>query len=75
MEKPHGWKRPHKRQKQLALAGRAGDAVLDAWIFTGATAIDCVWVRGRRCVEGGRHLRRDATAQRFGAAMSALRAA
>jgi formiminoglutamate deiminase len=44
-----------------ALAGRHGDQLLDAWIFAAPSSpVDCVWVGGRKWVEGGRHLRRDA---------------
>ena len=42
-----------------ALAGRAGDTILDSWIFAGA-AIDCVWRRGEKLVSAGRHRARDA---------------
>jgi len=42
-----------------SLAGKSGDGVLDAWIFAGGgRVIDCVWRRGRKCVERGRHLAR-----------------
>jgi formimidoylglutamate deiminase len=37
-----------------SLSGRKGDAVLDSWIFAGAS-IDCVWGHGRKVVSGGRH--------------------
>jgi formiminoglutamate deiminase len=55
-----------------ALAGRAGDALLDAWIFTGHAMVDCVWVRGRKQVEGGRHCQRDRVAGAFRTAMAQL---
>lgn len=43
-----------------ALASRSGDAWLDSWIFAApASAVDCVWVAGRKQVAGGRHLQRD----------------
>jgi formiminoglutamate deiminase len=58
-----------------ALAGRAGDAVLDAWVFTGHALVDCVWVRGHKQVEGGRHIRRDEIAAAFRTAMAQLCAA
>jgi formiminoglutamate deiminase len=58
------------------LVGCAGDAILDAWIFGPAsTAIDEVWVRGRRLVSGGRHRWRDAIESRFRAVMGELSAA
>jgi formiminoglutamate deiminase len=47
-----------------SLAGRAGDSILDSWLFAGA-AVDCVWRRGRKHVAGGRHLARDAIAARY----------
>ncbi|HVW93626.1 MAG TPA: formimidoylglutamate deiminase [Devosia sp.] len=52
--------------------GLAGDAVLDGWIFAGNIAVDCVWVAGRKQVEGGRHMARDAIAPRFAATMRRL---
>lgn len=51
---------------------RAGDEVLDTWIFTGARAVDCVWVGGRKVVASGRHIRRDRIARRFRETMEAL---
>ena len=55
-----------------ALAGRDGDALLDAWVFTGAPLVDCVWARGRRQVSGGRHHRRDEVAKNFVATLQSL---
>jgi len=55
-----------------SLAGKTGDAILDAWIFANGTAVDCVWVHGKKLVEGGRHSRRDAVARRFRAVMQEL---
>ena len=55
-----------------ALAGRLDDAALDAWIFTGARAVDCVWSGGVRVVSDGRHRRREAVAARFIAAIEQL---
>ncbi|RWI12426.1 formimidoylglutamate deiminase [Mesorhizobium sp.] len=57
-----------------SLAGKAGDAVLDAWIFANGTKVDCVWVHGKKLVSGGRHARRDAIAERFRSVMTALSA-
>ena len=54
------------------LAGKSGDAVLDAWIFANGAKIDCVWVRGKKLVESGRHHRRDAIAQKFRSVMAEL---
>ena len=54
------------------LAGKNGDAILDAWIFANGASVDCVWVRGRKLVEGGRHFRRDEVARKFQRAMMQL---
>lgn len=59
--------------KHPSLAGKTGDAILDAWIFANGK-IDCVWVHGRKLVSGGRHARRDAIAERFRKVMTALSA-
>jgi formiminoglutamate deiminase len=56
------------------LVGKEGDAILDAWIFADGGKIDCVWVRGKKLVSGGRHLRHDETARRFAAVMTELSA-
>ena len=53
------------RNEDVALAGRDGDAILDAWIFSGRPLVDCVWVNGTKQVEAGRHTKREAIAQRF----------
>lgn len=58
-----------------SLAGKSGDAILDAWVFAGGTSVDSVWIGGRKLVSQGRHVRRDAIAARFRAVMSALGAA
>ncbi|MBP2448835.1 formimidoylglutamate deiminase [Rhizobium leguminosarum] len=50
----------------------SGDQILDHWLFAGGISIDCVWARGRKQVEGGRHLKRDAIDRRFLAAMDEL---
>ena len=49
----------------VALAGRAGNAILDALVFCGRPLVDCVWVNGVKQVEAGRHPKREAIAQRF----------
>ena len=54
------------------LAGKAGDAILDAWIFANGTGIDGVWVNGRQQVKAGRHRLRQVVAERFRRAMAAL---
>jgi formimidoylglutamate deiminase len=50
----------------------AGDALLDGWIFANGAEVDCVWVNGRKQVEGGRHVAREAIGRRFTATMRAL---
>jgi len=54
------------------MAGKSGDAILDAWIFAGGTRPDCVWVRGRKLVQGGQHHAREAIAAKFVATMRRL---
>jgi len=49
-----------------------GDALLDGWIFANGAEVDCVWVHGRKQVEGGRHVAREAIGRRFTATMRAL---
>jgi formiminoglutamate deiminase len=50
----------------VALAGRTGDAILDSWIFGAARPmVDCVWARGNKVVQDGRHIHRDTVAPRF----------
>jgi formiminoglutamate deiminase len=56
-----------------SLCGRAGDALLDSWIFAaGKGAIKTVWRRGERLVEGGRHERGEAIARRYRAALQRI---
>ncbi|WP_296738270.1 formimidoylglutamate deiminase [Mesorhizobium sp.] len=55
-----------------SLAGKAGDAILDAWIFANGSKVDCVWVHGQKQVSGGRHAKREAVAERFREVMTAL---
>jgi formimidoylglutamate deiminase len=50
----------------------AGDMLLDGWIFANGAEVDCVWVNGRKQVEGGRHVAREAIGQRFTRTMRAL---
>ncbi|UDL91263.1 formimidoylglutamate deiminase [Mesorhizobium sp. PAMC28654] len=57
-----------------SVAGKRGDAILDAWIFANGSKIDCVWVHGRKQVSGGRHAKREAIAERFRNVMMALSA-
>ena len=50
-----------------------GDAILDPLIFApGSLPVDCVMVRGRALVEGGRHIARAAIARRYVATMRKL---
>jgi formiminoglutamate deiminase len=52
--------------QSVTLAGRSGDAILDSWIFgTCRSLVDCVWARGRKVVQDGRHHGREAVAERF----------
>jgi formimidoylglutamate deiminase len=53
------------------LSGRSGDAVLDSWIFGGGR-VDCVWRRGTKWVEGGRHRARDIIATRYKQAVAGI---
>ncbi|EJC85247.1 formiminoglutamate deiminase [Rhizobium leguminosarum bv. trifolii WSM2297] len=53
----------------------SGDQILDHWLFAGGISVDCVWAGGRKQVESGRHVRRDAIDRRFLAAMGELLAA
>ncbi|MBB2692560.1 UNVERIFIED_ORG: formiminoglutamate deiminase [Rhizobium esperanzae] len=53
----------------------SSDQILDHWLFAGGISVDCVWARGRKQVEGGRHRKRDAIDRRFLAAMGELLAA
>ena len=59
-----------------ALAGKQGDALLDAWIFAArGGAVDTVWRRGVRVVEAGRHVRAEAIAARYRATLARVAAA
>ena len=63
-------------RNNVALAGRSGDAVLDAWIFAGGRGlVDCVWMRGGKVVENGRHRNAEAITQRFRRTLERLLAA
>jgi formimidoylglutamate deiminase len=56
-----------------ALTGRAGDAVLDGWIFAARLpVVDCVWRYGRKVVSGGRHLHREEIAARYRASLKRM---
>lgn len=56
-----------------ALCGHGTATAIDAWIFgSGKGLVDCVWTRGEKRVEAGRHRDRDAIARRFAATMAKL---
>src|SRR5688500_1004342 len=56
-----------------ALASRAGDALLDTYIFAGGRhPIDGVWRAGRQVVSGGRHHARDEIAAVYRATLARL---
>ncbi|MCJ8053655.1 formimidoylglutamate deiminase [Shinella curvata] len=50
----------------------SADMLLDSWIFANGADVDCVWVNGRKQVERGRHVAREAIGRRFTATMRAL---
>lgn len=55
------------------LYGRGGDGIADAWIFTcGRQRMSAVYAAGRRVVEGGRHVRRQAIDSAYRRAMAHL---
>jgi formimidoylglutamate deiminase len=52
------------------------DEVVDRWVFAArAPAVDCVWVRGRKLVAGGRHQNRDTIRARYRETLKRLQAA
>lgn len=46
--------------------------VLDQWIFASGIAVDCVWTRGTKLVEKGRHRLRESISAQFRATMGDL---
>ncbi|MBV8105063.1 MAG: formimidoylglutamate deiminase [Hyphomicrobiales bacterium] len=55
------------------LAGKAGDQILDAWIFSaGNGAVSCVWSGGQKVVVDGRHVSRDPIGSKFRTTMRRL---
>lgn len=60
---------------QVALAGRSGDALLDSWVFSGKSLVDCVWTSGRKVVTNGRHHQAEQVATRFRERLEGLLAA
>ncbi|MGA0562286.1 formimidoylglutamate deiminase [Ancylobacter sp. VNQ12] len=58
-----------------SIGGRSGAAILDGFIFAAARpAIDCVWRRGEKLVEGGHHHARESVAARFRATLAKISA-
>ncbi|PVB59838.1 formimidoylglutamate deiminase [Labrenzia sp. 011] len=58
----------------IDLEGRAGDELLDAWIFAGDDRmVRDVWSAGRHVVRGGKHVKGDAIRARYRATMASLR--
>jgi formimidoylglutamate deiminase len=56
-----------------ALQNRAGDTLLDSWIFAARSpAVDCVWRYGRKVVSGGRHVEHGAIAERYRSSIERL---
>lgn len=57
-----------------ALAGLAGDRLLDTWIFAGGDhLVSDVWAAGRHVVKDGLHVKHDAITARFNKVMLRLR--
>lgn len=50
----------------------APSQILDQWVFAGGVGVDSVWVRGKKCVGGGRHIRRSEISGRFNKVMAEL---
>ena len=62
------------RASDLALLGLEGDALLDAWIFSGDDhLVDHVWSAGRHVVSGGRHRAGDRIRTRAARVLARLR--
>lgn len=56
-----------------SLICRAGDALLDSWIFAARDQlVDGVWRYGRKIVAGGRHIARDAVTARYRSVLADL---
>jgi len=56
-----------------SLTGRAGDPLLDGFIFSaGSNAIDCVWRHGAKMVSAGRHRDRGRVIARYRAVLANL---
>ncbi|MEJ0035364.1 MAG: formimidoylglutamate deiminase [Gammaproteobacteria bacterium] len=62
------------KEKHVALACRASDALIDAWLFASSgDVVDCVWVAGRKVVKEGRHVAREKIEKGFIQAMKEMR--
>ncbi len=48
------------------------DQIVDQFVFADGVRVDVVWARGKRLVEHGRHVRREAISTRFRSAMADL---
>ncbi|HEX3651366.1 MAG TPA: formimidoylglutamate deiminase [Rhizomicrobium sp.] len=57
--------------EDTAFFGRKCDAVLDSWIFAGGQ-IDCVWRRGHKLVQQGRHIAREAVVASYRRAIESV---
>lgn len=61
------------RPDHPGLLHRRGDMLLDGWVFAGdRTAVEGVWVRGRRLVADGRHVARPALAALYARTLERL---
>src|SRR5690606_19849213 len=59
--------------REPAMLCRAGDALIDSWLFAAANSVgECVWVGGDKLVEGGRHRSRDSARQAYEKALREL---
>ena len=57
----------------VALAGHGPATVLDAWLFgRSANLVDCVWTRGTKRVENGRHIAHSGIHRRYAATLRRL---
>jgi formiminoglutamate deiminase len=56
-----------------SIAHRAGDAILDGWIFGADRGlVDSVWLNGIQLVKEGRHIRRDAIEAAYGRTLARM---
>ncbi|MEI9905420.1 MAG: formimidoylglutamate deiminase [Asticcacaulis sp.] len=62
------------RADHAALCDKSGDVRLDAHIFAASGSIDCVWRFGRKVVENGRHVGREAIFDAYRQTVERLRA-